>query len=153
MGDRIPGGSRHPAVPHGAPPPGSQHPVGPPPGMPLQPPLTSAAAASLNALTSAQQYAHSIQQYHAVSATMQALAGTSPMAAQAQAAQLLAQYQQSLAASSITPDMLLKQYPHLAAAGMSAPPHLLARSPASDHLHLMQAREREIAAERERRER
>ena len=118
--------------------------------MPPQPPPTSAAA-QMNAMTSAQHYAALSQQYHAAAA-MQALTGSNPMAAQAQAAQLLAQYQQSLA-TSLTPDMILKQYPHLAAAGLGAPPHLLARSPATDHMHMMQAREREIQAERERQQR
>ena len=112
-----------------------------------QPPPTSSAA-QMNALTSAQHYAALSQQYHAAAA-MQALTGSNPMAAQAQAAQLLAQYQQSLA-SSLTPDMILKQYPHLTAAGLAAPPHMLGRNPASDHMHMLQAREREIQAERER---
>ena len=87
---------------------------------------------------------------------MQALQAN-PMAAQAAASQLFAaqQYQQSLA--QLTPDMILKQFPHLASASLNAPPHLLGRGPAApgaaEHLHLLQAREREIAAERERRER
>ena len=117
-----------------------------PPGMPSQQPPPTSAAAQMNALTSAQHYAALSQQYHAAAA-MQALTGSNPMAAQAQAAQLLAQYQQSLAMS---PDMILKQYPHLTAAGLAAPPHLLGRTPASDHMHMLQAREREIQVERER---
>lgn len=108
----------------------------PPPGAV---PPTSAAAAHYAALS---------QQYHAAAAAM---ALSNPMAAQAQ---LLAQYQQSLAASTLTPDMILKQYPHLAAAGLSAPPHLLGRSPTTaEHLHLMHQRETQIAAERERQQR
>jgi len=91
------------------------------------------------------------RQYHAAAA-MQALSASSPsMAAQAQAAQLLAQYQQSIA-SSLTSEMILKNYPHLAAGGLTAPPHILGRSP--EHLHLLQQqqqqRERDMAIERER---
>ena len=132
----------------GAPPGGGPH------GMPSQPPPTSASA-QMNALTSAQHYAALTQQYHAAAA-MQAFTGSNPMAAQAQAAQLLAHYQQSMAASAgnLTPDMILKQYPHLTAAGLAAPPHMLGgRSPATDHMHMMQARERELQAERERQQR
>ena len=119
--------------------------------MPSHHPPTTSAAAQMNALTSAQHYAALTQQYHAAAA-MQAFTGSNPMAAQAQAAQLLAQYQQSLA-TSLTPDMILQQYPHLKAAGLAAPPHMLGRNPATDHMHMLQAREREVQMERERQSR
>ena len=124
---------------------------GGPHGMPSHHPPTTSAAAQMNALTSAQHYAALTQQYHAAAA-MQAFTGSNPMAAQAQAAQLLAQYQQSLA-TSLTPDMILQQYPHLKAAGLAAPPHMLGRNPATEHMHMLQAREREVQMERERQSR
>ena len=144
--------------PPGSGPPGPPGPVRPSPtsmasGMPPQPPPTSASTA---AVAVAQHYAQLSQHYHAAAA-MQALGAANPLAAQqaAAATQLLAaQYQQSLA--SLTPDMLLKQFPHLSTASLNAPPHLLGRAPGNaqaEHMHLLQAREREMAAERERQQR
>lgn len=102
---------------------------------------TSAAAASLNA-----HYA-ALSQYQAAAMALSQAAAANPMAAQQ--AQLLAQYQQQFANSlTPTPDMIIKQYPHLAA-GLSGPPHLLGRIPGAEHqMHML--REREMAAERER---
>lgn len=121
------------------------------PQQPQQPPSrpqqqqqasASAAAAAASGLMSqhyALQYQAAMQQAFSAGAAGNHLAQ----------AQLLA-YQQSLQAA-LTPDMILKQYPHLAAAGLAAPPHLLGgRNPAADH-HLMlqqQAREREMAQHR-----
>ena len=157
MGDSIrplqPPQPQHPHHPPTSAPPASNL-VRPSPAMPQPPPTSSTPTLPAVAGLAAQHYAQLSQHYHAAAA-MQALS-TNPMAAQAAATQLLAaQYQQSLA--SLTPDMILKQFPHLATASLNAPPHLLGRAPgapgAAEHLHLMQAREREMAAERERRER
>merc|ERR1739838_1217686 len=49
--------------------------------------------------------------------------------------------------------MILQQYPHLKAAGLAAPPHMLGRNPATEHMHMLQAREREVQMERERQSR
>ena len=96
------------------------------------------------------QYALAAQQYQQAALAMAAAGSANPMAVQAQAQlgqQLLAQYQQL----AMNPEMLLKQYPHLPGAGLAGPPHMLGRNPAADHHLLMQqAREREVAAERER---
>ena len=145
---------QQPQLPPGSGPPGAGQLVRPSPtaaGMPPQPPPTSASTA---AVAVAQHYAQLSQHYHAAAA-MQALGAANPIAAQQAAAAtqiLAAQYQQSLA--SMTPDMLLKQFPHLSTASLNAPPHLLGRAPGNaEHLHLLQARERELAAERERQQR
>ena len=136
---------------------GDRQPSQQPPGgadlrRPQASPATSAGqpnSSNIAGQSMSSQYALAAQQYQQAAAL--ALAGAqNPMAVQAQA-QLFAQYQQL----AMNPEMLLKQYPHLAGAGIAGPPHLLGRNPATEHqLLLQQAREREMAAaERERRER
>ena len=107
-----------------------------------QPPSSMAAGQAMSS-----QYALA-QQYQQAALAMAAAGSANPMAGQLAQAQLLAQYQQL----AMNPEMLLKQYPHLpGAAGLAGPPHMLGRNPAADHhLLLQQARDREVAAERER---
>ena len=108
-----------------------------------QPPSSMAAGQAMSS-----QYALAAQQYQQAALAMAAAGSANPMAGQLAQAQLLAQYQQL----AMNPEMLLKQYPHIpGAAGLAGPPHMLGRNPAADHhLLLQQAREREVAAERER---
>ena len=114
-------------------------PVGAAPG--AQPPNSMAGQAMSS------QYALAAQQYQQAALAMAAAGSANPMAGQLAQAQLLAQYQQL----AMNPEMLLKQYPHLPGAGLAGPPHMLGRNPAADHhMLLQQAREREVAAERER---
>ena len=140
MGDRQP-----PQQPPGGGAADLRRPQASPAGAPgAQPPSSMAG----QAMTS--QYALAAQQYQQAALAMAAAGSANPMAVQAQAQlgqQLLAQYQQL----AMNPEMLLKQYPHLPGAGIAGPPHMLGRNPAADHHLLMQqAREREVAAERER---
>nr|XP_040574654.1 probable JmjC domain-containing histone demethylation protein 2C [Lepeophtheirus salmonis] len=106
--------------------------------LPPSNPLSAAAAANITALTAHYQAA-ALQQ-----------AGLAAHGA-ALSPHLLAQYHQSLAAAGIPPEILLKQpYPQFNAAAAAAaaggvPPHLLGRNDYS-----ILAREREIAADRER---
>ena len=98
----------------------------------------------------ASQYALAAAQYQQAALALAASGqgAANPMAVQHAQAQILAQYQQF----AMNPEMLLKQYPHLAG-NLAGPPHLLGRPNADHHLLLQAQREREIAAERERQQR
>ena len=124
------------------------------------PPTTSAATQQQAAVAAAMSAAHQ-QHLASVAAAHQyqaaALQAASLVASQQPTAHhaLLAQYQSLAAASAagISPDVLLKQFPHLAG---GLPPHLLtsrsaagAGTAAAAHQDLLIARERELA-ERER---
>ena len=143
MGDRQPPQPQSAGAdlrrPQASPAPG----VGPPP--------TSGGSSIANpAAMPASQYALAAAQYQQAALALAASGqgGANPMAMQHAQAQILAQYQQF----AMNPEMLLKQYPHLAG-NLAGPPHLLGRPNADHHMLLQAQREREMAAERERQQR